>query len=201
MPGMKCFFLAALMMAMAAWAGPGALHAQTMSEEEQAENAKDLKQQRLEYALENLSNPDETLVEQSVFMLEIMGGDAVPHLVREMTDRSNARKTRLNAVYALGRIGPRAARATPSLLPFLRHEEWDFRGEAVYALGKIGPGAAEAVPALIPRLRDPSRWVREGADRALMQIGTPEAKEAVAAYRKELQANKNNFSKENVYRR
>lgn len=175
-------------------------HAQEADGEQDAETSQKIHQQRIEYLLENLRNPDETLVEQSIFGLELMGDSAVPHLIREITDRRNEKRVRLNAIYAIGRIGQKAQKAVPTLLPFLRHEDADFRGVAVHALGKIGPGAAEAVPLLIPRLRDPSGWVRDGAVWALVQIGTPEAKEAVATYRKEREAHKNDFSKGNVYR-
>ncbi|MCP5362134.1 MAG: HEAT repeat domain-containing protein [Hyphomicrobiales bacterium] len=169
--------------------------------DEDVEEMLQRRKDRMDYSIRSLGSANEMLVEQSVFALELLGEEAVPPLVRELTDRSNDDRLRLNVIYALGRIGPKAKRAVVVLIPFLRHLDDDFRGAATFALGKIGPDAHEAVPALAKRLQDPSTWVRTGAERALLAIRTEEAMDAIREYRRQSEANKNNYSKDNPYRK
>lgn len=88
------------------------------------------------------------------------------------------------AAAALGRAG---APAVPGLLAALDDDNPDVRGRVVEALGKIGDPAA--VPELIRLLQDERTPGRESqricdvAAAVLEQIGTPEAVEALAAWR------------------
>jgi HEAT repeat protein len=80
---------------------------------------------------------------------------------------------------ALGKIGPDAAEAVPTLVAALNDPEDNVRQSAAEALGMIGPNAAPAVPALVAALNDPEDNVRQSAASALGKIG-PNAAPAVA---------------------
>jgi HEAT repeat protein len=58
------------------------------------------------------------------------------------------------AALLLGRMGPDALDALPSLCKLLDDKSPSSRAQAVFALGKIGPGAVSAVPLLCNSLRD-----------------------------------------------
>jgi HEAT repeat protein len=84
--------------------------------------------------------------------------DAVPALLRCLTDESLPAPTRTQAAYALGDIGPAAAAAIPALTDCLVGDaEADVRMAAPTALGKIGHAA---LPSLIECLRHPASVVR-----------------------------------------
>ena len=83
----------------------------------------------------------------------------------------------IEAVEALGRIGPEAI---PPLTELLRDKEVWVRLKAAIALGMIGPEAKAAVPALTELLKDKYSQVRLVAAMTLGDIG-PEAKAAVPA--------------------
>jgi HEAT repeat protein len=77
----------------------------------------------------------------------------------------------------LGRLGPSAAPAAPTLIDALKSPAVLVRQNAALALGEIGPEARTAVPALIAGLTDPEWQVRRAAAVALGKIG-PDAKAA-----------------------
>ncbi|MBI5777664.1 MAG: HEAT repeat domain-containing protein [Nitrospirae bacterium] len=83
----------------------------------------------------------------------------------------------------LAQFGPEAAGTVPSVIPVLQHSRPLYRYLAAEVLGAIGPGAKDAVPALIATLRDIDPVVQGSAAEALEAIGTPEAHQAVTAYR------------------
>src|SRR5438105_14516245 len=62
----------------------------------------------------------------------------------------------LNAIRALAYMGPPAAEAVRTLIPFLRDER--FASDAAHALASIGPSAQEAVPELAAALDDQVPW-------------------------------------------
>jgi HEAT repeat protein len=78
---------------------------------------------------------------------------------------------RATLIDTIGRLGPSAAPAVPSLLVALREGTEEVRAGAARSLGRIGWPAAEA---LLPLRRaaawDRSQRVREGADRAIKTI-------------------------------
>lgn len=89
----------------------------------------------------------------------------------EVEDRQHAAET-------LGRMGPMAVEAVPTLIAALGDERLEVRKAAIDALGKIGPAAAEAVPALVAAFLDSDAYIRHAAATALGEIG-PSASEAV----------------------
>ena len=83
---------------------------------------------------------------------------------------------RIHAGLLLGRMGPEAREAVPTLLELLQDESIQNRRLAAWTLGSIGQGAVEAIPALLVALRDTSEGVRKMACEALEKInpsGTP----------------------------
>ena len=63
-------------------------------------------------------------------------------------------KARNEAIEAVSMMGPAAAAAVPSLLPFLRTDRPDLIARTALALRRMGPAAAAAVPTLVEILRD-----------------------------------------------
>ena len=82
---------------------------------------------------------------------------------------------RWDAAFALRDIGERAI---PALIQALQDQ--DVRRRVALALGKIG--SVDAVPALIQALQDKDINVRASATRALKEIGTLGALNAVKGY-------------------
>jgi HEAT repeat protein len=82
----------------------------------------------------------------------------------------------IHAGLLLGRMGPEARAAVPTLLELLNDESAQNRKLAAWTLGYIGQGAVEAIPALRVALRDSNEGVRLMAREALEKIspsGTP----------------------------
>ena len=93
----------------------------------------------------------------------------VGDLVCGMSDKDDL--VRGAAVEAVGRIGPGAARAVPSLMSVLADDrEGQNRCLAARALGDIGPAAREALP-LLDKLRQDRNWnLRHAAEEAAAKI-------------------------------
>jgi HEAT repeat protein len=95
-------------------------------------------------------------------------------LIRRLKSASDVK--RLHAGLLLGRMGPEAREAVPTLLELLQDESIQNRRLAAWTLGYIGQGAVEAIPALLVALRDSNEGVRTMAREALDKIspfGTP----------------------------
>ena len=92
-----------------------------------------------------LKDADETTIRHAMDALAALGAPAVPRLI----DALKHEKFRVEIVYALGRIGPPAAAATPDLAKLVEDKSSRVAHEAIIALGNIGPDAKDAVPALI----------------------------------------------------
>jgi len=107
-----------------------------------------------------------------------IGGAALAGLLQAL--RSQDRRDRLNAVYALGAIGDPIA--VPALLQALSDEDEGVRGNAVEALGQMK--AASVAPILIALLKndDEEDDLRQTTSDALKNIGTPDARAAAKAW-------------------
>lgn len=123
-----------------------------------------------------LADADETTASHALDALATLGEPAVPGLVNALKHK----KLRPHVVSILGRIGPSAAPATPSLVALVHDEDIDTANEAVHALAKIGPGAKQAVPELIKAVENPESPVHRAAIYALGKMG-PDAQSAEPA--------------------
>jgi len=150
-----------------------------------------------------VDNGSSTIHGNEPYQMVVLRGDALERLVSGVNPHYNLRagvgfkardrflgiidalkdkdKTVLgNAAHALGKIGPKAAKAVPALIKVLKDKDEGVRINAAYALGMIGPKAAKAVPVLIETLKDKDWRVRWNAAQALGKIG-PAAEKAVPA--------------------
>jgi len=101
-------------------------------------------------------------------------GPRLQKLIRRLKSPHDVK--RIHAGLLLGRMGPEAREAVPTLLELLQDESIQNRRLAAWTLGNIGQGAVEAIPALLVALRDTSEGVRKMAREALDKIspsGTP----------------------------
>jgi HEAT repeat protein len=114
--------------------------------------------------------PNPAAVANAVSALARALGDTAFNAEDEMGMGSLAR---MEAVEALGKIGPRAALVVPAIANALRDEDLSVRRSAAKALGQIGAGARPAIPALTTALADPEKDVRVEAVKALCLIGDP----------------------------
>jgi HEAT repeat protein len=86
----------------------------------------------------------------------------------------------IQAGLLLGRMGPEAREAVPTLLELLQDESVQNRKLAAWTLGSIGQVAVEAIPALLVAVRDTDEGVRKFAREALENIRSS-GKQAKAA--------------------
>jgi HEAT repeat protein len=103
----------------------------------------------------------------AAYALARIRGDALPYLPRliEAVGRTKA------AALALGKLGPAAKPALPSLLDLLERGDEAQRAGAVETLGAMGSHAADAVPALVRLLKHRRPAVRAAAVRGLSEMG------------------------------
>jgi HEAT repeat protein len=87
---------------------------------------------------------------------------------------------RIHAGFLLGRMGPEAREAVPTLLEMLNDGSAPNRKLAAWTLGYIGLGAVEAIPALLVAVQDTHEGVRQMAREALDKI-SPSGTQASAA--------------------
>lgn len=77
-------------------------------------------------------------------------------------------------IVAIGRQGPRAEWAVPTLTQLLRDRRPGIRRLAAESLGRIGPSSESALPALQQAQHDPDDRVRASATAAINRIGQTE---------------------------
>jgi HEAT repeat protein len=77
---------------------------------------------------------------------------------------------RWQAIYQLGKIGPKAASAVHSIARHLDSQDMKLRAAAARALGRVGPEAYPAIPALKKNLDNPDAEVQSAAKQALKKI-------------------------------
>jgi HEAT repeat protein len=97
--------------------------------------------------------------------------DAALFTLVSLLDEEAGPDLRLEAVQALGAIGPAAAPAVAGLVVALKDREARVRLAAAATLGRIGPGAKRASRALGDALRDADLEVRRQAAGALGEVG------------------------------
>jgi len=97
--------------------------------------------------------------------------DAALFTLVSLLDEEAGPELRLEAVQALGAIGPPASPAVPGLLVALKDKDTRVRVAAATTLGRIGPGAKRASRALGDALRDGDVEVRRQAAGALGEVG------------------------------
>lgn len=95
------------------------------------------------------------------------GGRSLTELVSALSDHDF--QTKINAVYHLGYIGPKAKPAVPALVNALNQEP--LRESVLHSLGNIGVGAEEAIPALMKAIAEYPSACRWHAAVALANIG------------------------------
>ena len=92
-------------------------------------------------------------------------GPRLQKLIRRLKSPHDVK--RIHAGLLLGRMGPEAREAVPTLLELLQGESVHNRKLAAWTLGYIGQAAVEAIPALLVALRDSNEGVRKMARDAL----------------------------------
>lgn len=134
-----------------------------------------------------LSDPSENVRVVGSIALQRIGEPAVPFLINALATAASM-ETRLHVAYALGEIGEQVGdnarlqeEILTALIRSLTDAEWHVRRLVVRALVTIG---APAVPALTAALNGTDTELRGMAERALNDIGTPEARQAIAAAKK-----------------
>nr|WP_290222496.1 HEAT repeat domain-containing protein [Trichocoleus desertorum] len=108
---------------------------------------------------------------------------AVPDLILALEDKSV--EVKATAAKALGEIEPENPAIAELLMPLLQDENASVRASTAHALQLMGKYAEIAVPALIEAFKDEVERVSQSAAKALAEIGTPEAKDAIARYRRQ----------------
>jgi HEAT repeat protein len=126
--------------------------------------------------VEFLSGQEEGVVGAATTLAK-MGETAVPPLIEGM--KSDKAHVRWTCAIALGRIGPSAKAAVPSLMTALSDPEqkglYRVAEVAAEALGQIGPAAVSAIPALIDALRKSHISMQFPVAKALKEIGPEHA--------------------------
>lgn len=92
-------------------------------------------------------------------------GKPLNYWMQALTDPD--KDTRVAAVSAIAKIGPKAQPAVPLLIEALKDKEKVVRTGSIAALGKIGPAAAEAIP-LLAELSQDSDWATRSLAAAAM---------------------------------
>jgi len=100
----------------------------------------------------------------------LAGGKPVSHWVETLRSDPDA-KSRKEAAFKLGNVGPTDPTAFPALMESLKDRDATVRNEAILAILKFGPTALEAVPTLTElRDRDRDPKVRDSAAKALKKL-------------------------------
>jgi len=138
--------------------------------------------------VELLRDQDDTVVANAISALSAYG----PHALDHISDALDDERLRHFAVMLIGRMGPQAASAVPSLVALIRAEpvgdaDAEFVREVQFALSAIGPPAKSAIPVLVKSLSSSNDEIQASAAFALGKIG-PDARGAVPALRAALRS-------------
>jgi HEAT repeat protein len=115
--------------------------------------------------IEMLKDDDPFLRTAADRILQKIGADAMPALLKAIRDRDNEGPDAI-----LGRLGATARPAIPELLKLLKDPDPLLRQRAARCLGLIGPEAREALPALREALQDRNFTVRMLAEQAVRTV-------------------------------
>jgi HEAT repeat protein len=110
---------------------------------------------------------DEELAGEAASALSQLGKAAVPGLLPLLRDKKDLQE---QIVSILGRLGPDAGDAVPTLVDLLKEAQGSLRLALIVALGDIGPAAKSAVPLLLPLLADKDEETRAKAALSLGRI-------------------------------
>ncbi len=146
----------------------------------------DLEQMTIDQNIEFLEKTD-SYFETAVHKLEKIGEKSVEPLLEHLRKNRDNKQIVTAVIYTLGRIGPKSARAIPTILTFIKNEDRDIKNASIAALGRIGRKAERAVPQLKEALTDENEFTRTLAYRSLLDIGTPQAKAVAKEYQKRLE--------------
>ena len=133
----------------------------------------------LKEALQQTPKPGVMLPREAAIALGRIG--EIEYLIRAL-QRKEANVSTYLASQGLGAAGPNAAPAIPILIEILNGPDAASQMYAAEALGAIGPASNPAVPRLRELTNSPLNFVRRSAGEALINIATPEAKEAAKPY-------------------
>ncbi len=101
--------------------------------------------------------------------LELLAEDGVADIAEVLKDKDP--EVRLNALGALGRLGPKSKAAVKAMMYTLQDKEDDVREKTCETLGSVGPHAKGALPALGELAdKDPKPEVRKAATLAVKRI-------------------------------
>lgn len=104
--------------------------------------------------------------------------DTVTTFERLLVDMQRPTDVRWNAARTIGKIGPAAVSAVPTLIDMLDDPEETVREHSSEALGDIGPTAAHAIPHMLPLLQESHPRIRRDTVRSFGFMG-PAAKETI----------------------
>ncbi|MDX1950471.1 MAG: HEAT repeat domain-containing protein [Rickettsiales bacterium] len=150
----------------------------------------DLQKMTIDQNIQFLEKTD-SYFEVAVRKLAEIGENSVDPLLEHLRDNRDNKQIVTATIYTLGRIGPKSARAIPTINNFVRSDEIDIRNAAISALGRIGRKSERSIPLIKDALTDENEFTRTLAYRALIGIGTPQAKSIAKEYQKRLEiANK-----------
>ncbi len=111
---------------------------------------------------------------ESARALEAIGvgaGTSTNALIAVLTRSNEDWYVQESALGALGKIGPSATSAIPTLTGLLKHFHPNFRESAAKALGSLGGDASAAIPDLRQLCsNDPAPYVRLAASNAIERI-------------------------------
>ena len=129
-----------------------------------------------------LTDPDENIRVVGSVALQNVGEPAVPYLIEALA--SETAEIRLNAAYALGEIGTPLDTILPALIGITHRSGMERSSSCGASLGYNR--SMPAVDSLVVALNSPNADLRRMAERALNDIGTPQARKAIADAKKGL---------------
>jgi HEAT repeat protein len=120
----------------------------------------------------------EFVIEVWAFCIGPAATNAVPSLLRGVTNAGSSSSLRAQSIMALGRIHAEPELVVPQLIKSLSDSDETVREMAAGYLGDFGVDAKEAVPSLLEMLSDTSSFARSAATNSLKKIDGDAASKA-----------------------